>query len=194
MAAEEIESRTSTRTLSAIAGIGVAIFLIVVVLLHFAQPGYDPLTQFMSELALGRHGVMMLLAFLGLAIAGAASAASIHAHGAPLSLAVLLGLASLCFLGAGLVTLDISAQVHVSLVAFAFVSCGVSMYLLPSSVDAFSSIGYRVASWGSCFAMSVTTGLGGSVILPGVAQRLSAAALLFWLSMVAWRLKGPMKQ
>jgi hypothetical protein len=100
---------------------------------------------------------------------------------------VLFGLAAACFLGAGLVTLATSAQTHVLLVAAAFVLCGLCMYLLPLTVAAFSGAGYRAASWGSCAFMSTATALGG-IILPGIAQRLSAFALLFWLSLVAWRL------
>jgi len=55
---------THTRALSAITGIGVAVFVLVVLLLHLSQASYDPLSQFMSELALGRFGDLLLVAFL----------------------------------------------------------------------------------------------------------------------------------
>src|ERR1700682_4669728 len=48
---------------------GVATFIAVVVTLHFLQPGYDPSTQLMSELALGGYGGAMTVAFGGLAVA-----------------------------------------------------------------------------------------------------------------------------
>jgi hypothetical protein len=62
------------------------------------------------------------------------------------------------------------------------------MYLLPRTVVAFSGLHGYLASWGSALAMCGATGLGGNIILSGVAQRISVLALLFWLSFVAWRL------
>ncbi len=179
---------THTRTLSAITGVGVAAFLVVVLLLHLAQPGYDPLSQFISELALGRFGGLLVVAFFGLSASTAATAANLRLHNSPLLLPLLLAFAAACFLAAGIITLATSIQTHVLLMAAAFVSCGLSMYLVPRTVSAFSGpLGY-VVSWGSGLVMCGATGLGGNVILSAVAQRMSALALLFWLSFVAWRL------
>lgn len=177
-----------TRAFSAITGVGVVVFLVVVLVLHLAQPGYDPLSQFVSELALGRFGDFLLLAFLGLSVATAATAANLRAGNSPLLVPLLLALASVCFLAAGIVTLATSVQTHVLLVAVAFVACGLSMYLLPRTIAAFSGLRGYLASWGSGLAMCVATGLDGNVILSGVAQRTSALALLFWLLFVAWSL------
>ena len=176
---------TYSRTFSAITYAGVVIFVVVVALLQLAQPGYEPSTQFMSELALGNFGGFFFFAFLGLAAATAATAANIHTHNSAFPLVVMLGLAAACFLGAGMITLATSTQTHVLLVAAAFVLCGLCMYLLPLTIAAFSGVGNRIASWGSCAVMVTATALG-DIILPGIAQRLSAAALLFWLSLVAW--------
>jgi hypothetical protein len=178
---------TYTRTLSAITGVGVVAFLVVVFLLHLAQSRYDPLSQFVSELALGRFGDLLLVAFLGLSAATAATAANVRAHNSPIFVPLLLALAAACFLAAGIITLAMSVQTHVWLVAAAFVSCGLSMYLLPRTVAAFSGLHGYLASWGSGLAMCGATGLGGNILLSGVAQRISALALLFWLSFVAWR-------
>ena len=180
--------RQNPMLLSAITASGVGVFLLVVIALHLAQPGYDPLNQLMSELALGRHGQFMLVAFLALAIALAAAALNLLFHGRHLVLAALLGLASASFAGAGWVTLGSSAAVHVGFVAAAFVLCGLSMYLLPAMVAAFSALRYRFASWGAGAAMTVSVTLGDSTLAPGLAQRLAAAALLGWLVMVAWGL------
>lgn len=176
------------RLLSAITGIGVVVFFVVVLLLHFIQPGYDPLVQFISELALGHFGDLLLLAFLGLSAATAATAANLRASSPPLILPLLLALAAASFLAAGIITLAVSIRIHVLLIAVAFVSCGLSMYLLPRTIAAFSTLGGYLASWGACLLMCGATGLGGSIILSGIAQRISALALLFWLSFVAWRL------
>jgi len=48
---------------------GSALFVVTVIGLHLVQPGYDPASQLMSELALGSYGWMMLAAFGGLAAA-----------------------------------------------------------------------------------------------------------------------------
>jgi hypothetical protein len=176
------------RTLSAIGGVGVVIFVIVVVLLHLLQPSYDPLSQLMSELALGRFGGLLVVAFLGLSISTAATAANIWRQNASFFLPFLLGFAAASFLGAGIITLAMSAQIHVLLIAVAFVACGLGMYLLPRVGSLFNRLHGYVISWGSLIVMCVATGLAGDLILPGIAQRISALALLFWLSFVAWKL------
>lgn len=166
-----------------------AVFLAIVVALHLIQPGYDPRTQFMSELALGHLGGLLVGAFGGLAVAVAAIAVSFRIRAFPLFLSLLLGGSAVCFLLAGLITLALSAQVHIALVAVAFVLCGLVMYLLPRCHLAIFSDGRAYAlSWGSGVLMCGATGLGGNVMQEGIAQRLSALALLFWLSFVAWRL------
>ena len=63
-------SDVSRRPWGAVASlVGVAMFVITVVALHLFQPGYEPTQQLMSELALGRYGSAMIVAFTGLAIA-----------------------------------------------------------------------------------------------------------------------------
>lgn len=176
-----------TRGISIIAGCGIAIFVGVVLLLHLAQPGYDPTSQFMSELALGSHGSFLLLAFMGIAIAVAATGFHLHANGSWLLLGFLL-VAAICFLAAGVITLAVSSQAHILLVALAFALCGLSMYLLPRVISVFSDFHGHLASWGACLLMCGSTGLGGSFLAVGVAQRISAVALLLWLLFVSWRL------
>lgn len=170
-----------TGALSAITFVGIVVSLVVVVVLHLIQPAYDPRLQFVSELALGRFGDLLSLAFLGLSVATAAAAANLRGGNSPLLVPLLLALAAVCFLAAGIITLATSIQTHVLLVAAAFVACGLSMYLLPRTIAAFSGLRDYLASWGSGLAMCGATGLGGDVILSGVAQRISALALLFWL-------------
>ncbi len=167
---------------------GIALFLAVVVALHLAQPDYDPSAQLMSELALGPFGAFLLLAFLGLAGAIAATAANLRHHGAPNVVTLLPCLAATAFLGAGLVTLDISAPVHTMFIAAAFVLCGLGMYLLPATMAAFAAPRYRFASWACLATMALIAALGDNAIAPGIAQRLAASALLSWLALVAWRL------
>lgn len=167
---------------------GVAMFLVVVVSLHFVQPGYDPLNQLMSELAAGQGGDFLVLGFTGLSIATAGLAVSLLSHGAPIALAGLSVLAAASFAAAGLLPLQVSIGMHVLCVAMAFVACGLSMCLLPTRVEALSEPSQRVFSWGVFVFMLVVTALGGAGLPSGVSQRLAAAALLLWLLMVARRL------
>ena len=141
--------KIKSQTLSAISGAGALSFVVVIAFLHFAQPSYDPSSQFMSELVFGRFGGMLLLAFVGLSASTAATAVNVHAHNSPFILHLMLGLTAVCFLAAGVVTLATSSQTHIFFVAIAFVACGTSMYLLPRTVAAFYALPYRLVSWGS---------------------------------------------
>jgi hypothetical protein len=186
-------TNTFTRTLSAITGVGVILFIAVVLFLQRSQPQYNPFFQFISELVFGRFGDLLWLAFVGLSTAASATAVNLLACKSSVFLPLLLAIAGACFFAAGIITLATSIQIHVSLVAAGFVSCALGMYLLPRCVAAFSGIGAYLVSWGSGLAMCVATGLGNDTIPPGVAQRISAVALLFWLSFVAWSLVRVMR-
>ncbi|MDR1888013.1 MAG: DUF998 domain-containing protein [Zoogloeaceae bacterium] len=180
------------RRLAVATGFGVAVFLLVVLALHGVTPGYDPRTQFMSELALLPYGAWMLLAFVGLGLAAAATALNLHANAGPRFLSrlpgILLGLAAVLFLAAGVVTLAVSAQAHVAFVACAFMACGLALYLLPRAIAAFSGAGGYAFSWGLGLVMCGAVAAGDEIILPGIAQRIAAAALLLWFLYVAHQL------
>jgi len=47
---------------------GAATFVVLLAALHFVKPELDPSWHFISEYAIGRHGWMMVLAFLSLAV------------------------------------------------------------------------------------------------------------------------------
>jgi len=142
----------------------------------------------MSELALGQGGGLMLPAFLALSGAIAAASAQLRQERAALTLIVLLSVAASCFAGAGLITLEGSAEIHIFFVAAAFVCCGLSMYLLPQQITAFSAPLWRLLSWSAAIVMAGATALGGNYLASGIAQRLAAAALLSWLLIINGRL------
>lgn len=172
----------------ALASSGAVGFAGVVSLLTALQPGYDPIHQFMSELAQGRLGELMIVAFVALAVAIAAAVAQLRIQGAPKVLTRPLALAAaLCLVAVGAITLEVSVQIHVLLVAAAFILCGLSMYLLPRSTRGFSHPLAYLLSWGACLAMCAATVLGGQVLPVGLAQRISAGTLVFWLLWVTWR-------
>ncbi len=168
--------------------IGVAMFIIVVLILQLIQSGYEPRHQLVSELALGQHGWAMFVAFLGLATAVLGVHAAIAAFGGSRGYRVLLGAAALLFLIAGIFPLGATSVVHISAIAIAFVLSVLAMYLFPTSAGRASVAAPRAISWSLAAGVAVSVALGDSVIPMGIAQRLAAACLLLWLGIVGWRL------
>ena len=111
-------------------------FVAVVCVLHAIQPGYDPVHQLMSELALGPHGWAMLLAFGLIAAATLSLGVGIAQVQRALWLQGVLAVAALGFLGAGVFPLGRASEWHVSLIASAFVAVVLAMYLLPTAAPA----------------------------------------------------------
>jgi len=168
--------------------IGVAMFIIVVLMLHLIQSEYEPRHQLMSELALGQYGWAMFMAFLGLATAVFGVQAAIAAFGGSYGYRVLLGAAALFFLTAGIFPLGATSLIHISAIATGFVLSVLAMYLFPTSAGRASVAAPRVVSWSLAAGVAVSVALGDSVIPMGIAQRLAAACLLLWLGIVGWRL------
>ena len=95
-------------------------FVVVVFILHLLQPEYDPRSQLMSELALGRHGWAMFLAFLGLTSAVFGVQAAIADYDDTRGYRLFLVVAALCFLAAGIFPLGAASLIHISAIAIAF--------------------------------------------------------------------------
>jgi hypothetical protein len=142
-------------------------FLATVVPLHFLQAGYDPINQLMSELALGRYGGAMLVAFAGLAIAMLGAALLPASRSAKATAA----LASAAFLVAGIFPLGATSELHIGAIATAFVLAVLAMYFYPP----------RSLSWSLAAAVALSVVLGHTVLPMGIGQRMAAACLLAWL-------------
>jgi hypothetical membrane protein len=182
-------SRSWIRAWGAVAMmVGVATFLIVVLILHMLQPDYEPRHQLMSELALGQHGWAMILAFFGLATAVLGLQAAVAESGGSRGYRVLLGAAALFFLAAGVFPLGATALIHISAIGAAFVLSVLAMYLFPTSARRASVAGPRAVSWPVAAGVAVSVASGHSVIPLGIGQRLAAVCLLAWLGIVGWRL------
>lgn len=168
---------------------GVIAFVLIVTYLHIAQQGYDPVHQLMSELALGYHGGLMLAAFCSIALSLLALALG---AGKPKSLTLLSGIltfAALCFLGAGIFPLGATSEIHILLVAAAFIAVGVAMYIAPSYTELRHRPRCRLYSWSILAVFALSAGAGGSVLPIGVSQRCAAAAMLLWIVISALRLR-----
>lgn len=169
-------------------------FAVVVAILQVVQPEYDAANQLMSELALGPHGWAMLFAFfsLGAAVAGAAMTVRMYAGGS-CGTHWVLAVASAAFFGAGVFPLGATSELHIALVAVAFVAVALSTYLLPRSASNADRPRLR-PSWilGGALALSVT--FGESLFPIGVAQRVSAGFLIMWLVWLSFAARGGAQQ
>jgi hypothetical membrane protein len=161
---------------------GIGSFIGIVSFLQWIQTDYSPVYQLMSELALGRYGWLMLIAFLSLAIAVFAAQQTLYSYQVTSSLIQnLLKIAALCLVGAGIFKLGESTTWHVALVTLAFILLIFSMYLLPKLVLDFQRPFFTAVCWLLGLSATIFIGLGTSIIPIGLAQRLSASCLLLWL-------------
>lgn len=170
---------------------GPALFVVTVLLLHFLQPGYDPRTQLMSELALGPHGWAMLFAFIGLALAVFGVARATGARAGSRLLRAVLGTAAFLFLVAGVFPLGATSEIHIGAIAMAFVLSVLAMYLYPSEAGTARAAAPRLVSWTLAAGIAGSVALGHSVVPMGVGQRMAAFFLLVWLVIIGWRLARP---
>lgn len=167
--------------------IGVAMFVAIVVPLHFLQPGYEFTNQLMSELALGRYGWVMLFAFAGLALAAFGVQAAIGAYGASWGLRGLLAAAAFFFLAAGIFPLGETSEIHIAAISIAFVLSVLAMYLFPSSAGRAVVAVPRAISWSLAAGVAASVALGHSLFPMGIGQRLAALCLLVWFARLGWR-------
>lgn len=86
-----------------------AAFLVLLAVLHFIKPEFDPSWRMVSEYAIGRYGWVMVLAFLSMSLSGLALFAAIRtrirAIGGKIGLALLL-ISSIAIAAAAVFTAD----------------------------------------------------------------------------------------
>ena len=164
-------------------------FVVVVTVLHLLQPGYDPVHQLLSELALGANGWAMLPAFFLIAASTFSIAFGIGYLQRARWLQGVLILAGLGFLGAGVFPLGRASEWHIALIAIAFVAVVLAMYLVPSAVPA--QFGGKITAFSWCLAGGTALGvlLGHSLLPIGVGQRIAAACVVSWLCFAGTRLR-----
>jgi len=153
-------------------------FIAIVVTLTLSLPGYDFRHQLMSELALG-SGVFfapsMFFAFLALAFPF--FTLCLARIGCRKEVRIIAALAAAAFVGAGVFPLDVATDLHVALVAMAFIASGLTMYGLAAGAGAFD----RWRGFSRILLVSLAlSAASGSIIPIGIAQRLAAATILIW--------------
>jgi hypothetical membrane protein len=183
----------STRKLATVTLAGLATFPLIVTALHVIQRGsYDPATQAVSELALGRAGWLMAVAFpaAGLAILAFAVLIRRTDPGA-VAVPVLASLSGVCTMLAAVFRADpenastLHGAIHQLLGVGSFLTLTVAMFICARRfrhVDLWRPLATPTLVWGLA---AVTTFL--LVPIPllgvdhfGVAQRLFLAVWLSW--------------
>ena len=156
-------------------------FILIVALLHFVQPGYDPLQKQISELALGRYGFLMLPAFFFYAVAVFAFGCALLRLQAPFPVSGLLFSSACCLLGAGLFRLDNAANTHIVLVSIAFILLVLAMVLLPMKVYPFSGPLQKMLSWTLGAGTAAFIAAGQNLVPLGLGQRGAVLCISIWL-------------
>lgn len=189
------------RALALVGMLGVAYFSITIVLLHFEPTGYDPVSQFVSDYAVGAFALEMSLGFFvgGIGVTGLGLALVMvqtdrRAFRAGAFMTVIVGL--VMFLIAGFPT-DIEGAastihgiVHSGLSAVVFTLGPASMVLI-SYAQGRRWFGVALSVLAASFVFSALTGvfvLGAN----GLAERFFIAVLFGWWMVAAYRaLRNP---
>ena len=165
--------------------IGVLGFVFIVTTLHIVQTDYNTSQQLMSELALGKHGSLMVLGFFSFSIAVFVAQQILAAYKNNSLVRILLVFSSFSLAGAGLFKLDDYTMLHVALVSIAFVLIVMSMCLVPRLIPQFQERNAITVCWALGAGTAVAVALGQSMIPIGIAQRLAAGCILGWLLWLA---------
>ncbi|MEE9216658.1 MAG: DUF998 domain-containing protein [Anaerolineales bacterium] len=165
---------------------GALSFSSIVVALHLLQPDYDARYQLMSELALGRHGWAMLPAFFSFALSVMGLQVAVRRFRASGVLQAVLLSAAVALTGAGIFRLGQATELHVGLVAFAFILLVLAIYLFPSQVGGLAWRPLRAVCWMLAASVAISVALGQSLLPMGIAQRLATTAVLVWLCLMGW--------
>jgi hypothetical protein len=168
--------------------VGITVFVVIIVILHFIQPDYNPKYQLISELAIGKYGGLVFIAFLGLAAAVFGLQVAISESGATRSYRVLLNIDAMFFFLTGIFPLGRSPTIHIISITIAFILSVLSMYLFPSSAGRASNAVPCVVSWSLAVGIALSVALGNYIIPIGISQRLAAFCLILWLSLITWNL------
>jgi hypothetical protein len=167
-----------------------AYYVIVIVTLHYLEPGYDPRYRFMSEYAFSGHGWLMTTTFFVLALA-LFTVAVIVRNFYPSPRSARLGFGLLVVGAAGICVAGIFRGYPLHDVGGAI---GLPSIIMAALVLAWSF--RQTRGWRSLFPVSLLIALGMLIALvsmivdvgmPGVQQRILLSLMLMWLSIVAHR-------
>ena len=153
----------------------IASFISIVAYLNSVQTAYNPLFQLMSELALGKQGELMLGAFLSFACALISASLCLTQR----VLRILMIMSALALTGAGFFKLGANTELHVALVAIAFILIVLTMYLMPRLNTCTKK--QTLIHWSLGFSTALFVALGQTILPIGLAQRLATLCIFLWL-------------
>ena len=169
------------KTLSALMVLGALTFIGIVGYLQFSNSDYNPVYQHMSELAIKKQGVLMIVAFGGFSAAILCVGMFFRFIRVPIVIPAMFWAGSLCMFGAGIIKLSESAIVHILLVFVAFAFSVLGMILTPVYVTGFSNRIDKIITFG-VIGLTISSIIAGSYGLTyGISQRGAAAGVLLWL-------------
>jgi hypothetical protein len=151
---------TSSYPLEFISAVAAALWLLIIVLLHFIKPELHPRTRMISEYAIGVHGWMMQFAFFSIALSCGALAAAIWV------LPLLLGSALLTICGVGFAGAGVFVTDPVSLAQRTLTRSGALHVLF-------------------AFIVIVIFPIMATVVDIGVAGKVASASVHYWLPVLS---------
>lgn len=160
---------------------GPVVFVGIVLFLHSVQSQHDFMNQYMSELALGPYGYLMIIAFSCFAVSVFSISEIFKILGSPTILRSLLVAAAICLIGAGVINLDQNAMLHILFVMIASVLILLCMIMSPHYLAAFMDRLHRAVFWGLGTAAILISILNQYWIPDGIGQRCTAGCILLWL-------------
>lgn len=172
---------------------GVLLFTGIVAYLQFQEPNYRPKTQYMSELASGECGQLMIVAFFALGATMTGAAVKFRFLGAPWPIQTLAAFAGLLFAGAGVVTLEMHALAHIVLVFCSFGLFVAGILAAPLIWPPARHLKYRIVTYGSAGLTLLSTAMSGYGVPEGLAQRGAAGGIMLWLIWFGLARFGPQR-
>ena len=184
---------------------GQAIFVILVAFLHFIQPDHNPISQALSEYAVGRWGILLSGSLFALAL-GSNAIVLLLLQVLPRSRSSQAGLGLLALWGVGTFvagafpvdaagdTRSLSGTIHAvaSVIAFAAVVAGINI-LSMAGASPVRSGSYRKISKGLGHATATLFVLLFALIPAGwggLGQRALVGLVLFWFTLTAMHVAG----
>jgi hypothetical protein len=177
-----------------------------IMLLHAVRSDVDPLRDVMSHYANGSRGPVMSVVFYAFGAAALALAfrlrTAVDHHGVLSAFPVLLALAGLSLIAAGVFEVDrplapptIQEAIHSNAAVAAFVMLIVAMLLF--SVACFGDDRWWALRWvslgfaGTAAGAAVATQLSSGTDYTGIVQRILAGAVMGWMVMVVVNVRRP---
>ncbi|MFC1841289.1 DUF998 domain-containing protein [Thermodesulfobacteriota bacterium] len=166
---------------------GSIIFIAIILFLHLVQSQYDFMNQYMSELAMGKYGKLMIIAFCCFALSVFSVSEIFRIHGSLGILNFLFMIASVCLIGAGVINLEYNATIHIVFVMIASVLIILGMILSPYFIFEYRDIIHRAVSLSLGIIAILISILDQYCIPEGIGQRVTACCILIWLIWVGIR-------